>query len=137
MQALGRMSYAWYIWHWPVLVFAAAVLGPLSVAGALAAVALSLVPTVLTHRWVEEPVRRSRRRPRLALAAAPVAAALVVGLGSALAAVQPHIRIDELCAGALCPAVIGNVLVYRQSGHLTATYAATMTPWFDRHLSRA
>ena len=28
VRFVGRMSYAWYVWHWPALVFAAARLGP-------------------------------------------------------------------------------------------------------------
>jgi hypothetical protein len=31
--------------------------------------------------------------------------------------------------------VIGDVLVYRRSGHMTATYAATLAPWLDERLS--
>jgi hypothetical protein len=41
---------------------------------------------------------------------------------------------DRFCLGRLCPAVIGNVLVYRQTGHITATYAATLAPWLERRL---
>ena len=33
----------------------------------------------------------------------------------------------------LCPAVIGDVLVYRNSGHITASFMATMRPWLERH----
>ena len=35
---------------------------------------------------------------------------------------------DAICPGDTCPAVIGGVLVYRTGSHLTATYAATLTP---------
>jgi len=38
------------------------------------------------------------------------------------------------CAGQRCPAVIGDILVYRNSGHITATYTATMTPWLARRI---
>ncbi|HET8953621.1 MAG TPA: hypothetical protein VFN44_24070 [Solirubrobacteraceae bacterium] len=41
-----------------------------------------------------------------------------------------------LCLEDLCPAVIGGVLVYRNSGHLTASFAATLGPWLGRRLPR-
>lgn len=34
-----------------------------------------------------------------------------------------------LCTSDLCPAVIGNVLVYHDASHLTATYARTLAPF--------
>lgn len=34
---------------------------------------------------------------------------------------------DWFCTDDICPAVVGNVMVYRDSEHITATYAATLT----------
>jgi len=86
---VGRISYAWYVWHWPALVFAAAVLGPLSVAEGLSVTIASLVPALITHRWIEEPLRRSKmhlRRPRAILVAAIAGPAAAVLSGVALSA---------------------------------------------------
>jgi hypothetical protein len=44
---------------------------------------------------------------------------------------------DWICPAGTCPAVIGEVLVYRQSAHLTATYAATLAPRLDAALRAA
>jgi len=41
---------------------------------------------------------------------------------------------NELCVGRLCPGVTDDVLVYRNAGHLTATFAATLAPWLSRKL---
>ncbi|RIQ20880.1 acyltransferase [Jiangella rhizosphaerae] len=41
---------------------------------------------------------------------------------------------DYICPGEACPAVIGNVLVYRRGSHLTATYVSTLTPRLDEAL---
>jgi hypothetical protein len=75
VRYLGRISYAWYLWHWPALVFAAAAFGPLSTAQRVAAIAASWVPAELSHRYVEWPVRGAR-----ALRLHP-ARALSLGLG--------------------------------------------------------
>jgi peptidoglycan/LPS O-acetylase OafA/YrhL len=66
---VGDISYSWYLWHWPVIVFAHALLPttPVSVAAA----ALSLVPAWLSYRYVENPIRhdvRMRGRATLVLA---------------------------------------------------------------------
>jgi hypothetical protein len=39
-----------------------------------------------------------------------------------------------VCPEKTCPAVIGDVLVYRNGSHLTATYVRTLTPWLDKQL---
>ncbi|HSK86408.1 MAG TPA: SGNH hydrolase domain-containing protein, partial [Rubrobacter sp.] len=38
------------------------------------------------------------------------------------------------CTKKKCPAVIGDVLVYRNGAHLTATYVRTLTPWLGKQL---
>ena len=36
----------------------------------------------------------------------------------------------------VCPAVVGNALVYRNAGHITATYMRTLSPWLGRRLPK-
>jgi SGNH domain-containing protein len=58
-------------------------------------------------------------------------------ISRALAAVRGVTFVDPLpvlCPRRLCPAVIGDVLVWRGEAHLTATYAATMWRWLERSL---
>ena len=42
--------------------------------------------------------------------------------------------IDILCPRHRCPSVMGRVLVYRNTYHLSATFARTLTPWLGREL---
>jgi peptidoglycan/LPS O-acetylase OafA/YrhL len=96
VRYIGRISYSWYLWHWPAIVFAGAIWGPrISVAVGLAAVAASWIPTQLTHMLIEDPVRRAPALSRLpnraiALGLACTAVALAVGIG--LRAAQPTLR---------------------------------------------
>ncbi|WP_407316890.1 acyltransferase family protein [Isoptericola halotolerans] len=39
-----------------------------------------------------------------------------------------------ICDGDACPAVVGNVLVYRDEGHLSATYVRSLAPLLDERL---
>lgn len=41
---------------------------------------------------------------------------------------------DWICSTSVCPAVIGNVLVYRQGSHLTDTYVRTLTAHLEDQL---
>jgi len=100
IRYVGRISYSWYLWHWPFLVFAAAIWGPrLSVAAGLAAVAASWVPTQLTHMLVEDPVRRApmlKRLPNRALALGLACTLIAVGVGIGLRAAQPSVRTAKI-----------------------------------------
>jgi peptidoglycan/LPS O-acetylase OafA/YrhL len=76
---LGNLSYSWYLWHWPLIVFAGA-LWPHSSGGLVSAAAVSLAPAWLSYRFVESPIRlgeRFRGQSVLRLAAACVAVPIV------------------------------------------------------------
>ena len=100
VRYVGRISYSWYLWHWPFLVFAAAIWGPrLSVAAGLLAVAASWVPTQLTHMLIEDPVRRApalRRLPNRAIGLGLACMAIAVGVGIGLRDSQPTVRLAKI-----------------------------------------
>lgn len=62
MRAIGRGSYSWYLWHWPVLLLAPRVLGhPLGPGGSLGAIMVAGGLAMLTLWLVENPVRFAER----------------------------------------------------------------------------
>jgi hypothetical protein len=83
LQVIGKLSYSWYLWHWPVLTIARSVAGhPLNIWLGLGLAAASVVPAWLSMRLVENPIRfRSplRGRPRQGLALGAALSALTVG----------------------------------------------------------
>jgi hypothetical protein len=44
---------------------------------------------------------------------------------------------DFICANGTCPAVVGNVYVYKDDNHLTKTYVQSMIPMFEKRLLAA
>lgn len=83
-QRVGAWSYSWYLWHWPALLLAPAVLRhSLSEIQALAVAVVSLVIAVMSFVLLERPIRRIEivvRRPALALSAGGVLAAIAIAI---------------------------------------------------------
>lgn len=115
LQAVGRVSYSWYLWHWPVLVLAEAAAGrTLSATERIVLAVGSLGPAILSLQLVENPIRFSHAwaaRPvrgvawGLAGSAAAVVAVLV--FGSAL----PRLDGGAAAAGSeLAPDPTGNAV---------------------------
>ena len=97
LRYIGRVSYAWYLWHWPVLVLVNARFGTPSATGTgaapwplvLAAVALSFALAVISHYLVEQPMRSAgflkvSRGRSLRAGGALVGVALVTSCGLAV-----------------------------------------------------
>jgi hypothetical protein len=88
MVWIGALSYSLYLWHWPFLVAAEGIWGPLRVRYGLVVVVASLIPAWLSYRYVENPLRRSPllASPRRALLAGAAAMTVSVAAGLGLAA---------------------------------------------------
>ena len=96
-QVIGRLSYSWYLWHWPALVLSAALFPNISAFGKIIAAAAALVIASVTHRFFENPIRFHpylTKRPKLSIG-------LAVGLTlCSLSAAALSMRFADLLADA-------------------------------------
>ena len=76
--AIGDASYSLYLWHWPVIVFAALIWGTGGWVLPLAALA-SVIPAVLSYNFLEQPIRRSRTHPVILIVATMLPPLLLAG----------------------------------------------------------
>ena len=94
MRAIGRISYSWYLWHWPVLVLAPAMLGhPLGLGARLTAALLSAGLAWLTLRYLEDPLRftpKIRNSAWRSLGLGAIATVIAVCVGFALLKIVPN-----------------------------------------------
>jgi hypothetical protein len=82
---MGRISYSWYLWHWPLMAFAHIVYGgeaPRLVL--LSAIGASFGAAVLSYLLIEQPFRASRRAPGPLVARYAVASAVMLALCAAV-----------------------------------------------------
>ena len=84
LQWLGRLSYAWYLWHWPLVGIGVVLDRDIGVAGRLVWSGAALGLAWLTHRFIESSAREGRLARIRTEWLAP--AALVVSVGAALVA---------------------------------------------------
>jgi peptidoglycan/LPS O-acetylase OafA/YrhL len=139
MRAIGRVSYSWYLWHWPVLLLAPALLGhPLGLGERLAAAAVSAGLAVLTLRLIENPIRfapQLRRSALRSLAVGGLATAVAVCVGIAALVLVPapvgRTLATQTLTGALGPPLVGgtieqyNAAVRRAYAQVQAAVAAS------------
>lgn len=83
MQWLGRRSYGWYLWHWPLLVGWRMLWPEAGWLWAAVVAGLALLLADLSWRWLERPLRRHAlyRSRRLALALLILVPGMTLGLG--------------------------------------------------------
>ena len=93
MRSIGRLSYSWYLWHWPVLLLAPALFGQsLGLAGRLAMVVVSFGLAILTLHLIENPARFAqglKASAERSLAVGGVLTAIGVGACLVLLMVRP------------------------------------------------
>ncbi|KXF75125.1 acyltransferase [Paramesorhizobium deserti] len=58
-QWTGKLSYSLYLWHWPVIVYAAMLMPDMSIVQRLACLALTFVLSIISYHLVENPIRRN------------------------------------------------------------------------------
>jgi peptidoglycan/LPS O-acetylase OafA/YrhL len=85
LVAIGRISYSWYLWHWPFMAFLRICLAQApTTPQLLAAAALSLIPATLSWRFIEQPFRTSCRPPAQTCARYAAALAATAALPACL-----------------------------------------------------
>jgi peptidoglycan/LPS O-acetylase OafA/YrhL len=101
LQFLGTMSYSWYLWHWPFLVFAAELYPGITASGRILAAIAALGVATIAHNIFENPLRyqpRLIRNPLLSLGfggvlmAVSLSAAIVTMRFANRLAVRPEMR---------------------------------------------
>ena len=89
LRLIGRLSYSWYLWHWPMLVYLRELQSEPSLRLSMAVALASLVPAAATYAWIESPIRfsaRLRKRAKQTVIAAVLLAAVTVAAAYAASA---------------------------------------------------
>ncbi len=95
-QFIGDVSYSWYLWHWPAIIFPLYLWPDMAWTTVLAICIASLLPAYVAHTLVENPIRRSqmlREWPKRALVLGAVCSVTAAGTGVVLAAQNSPIKV--------------------------------------------
>lgn len=111
IQFLGDISYAVYLWHWPLIVLYPCVVGQdLSMIGRVAILALTIVLATVTKVFIEDPVRDAKgwmRSPAAAYGFMAIGVLAIVGV-VVVASVQLD-RQRELIASSIADAASSGI----------------------------
>ncbi|MFZ2994730.1 acyltransferase family protein [Sphingobium sp.] len=84
MQFVGRVSYSWYLWHWPLFYLNRIAAGEGSGVNPVILVLTSLLLGIVSWRFIEQPLRRRVLSDRVVLVRYFFAAGVVAGAGALL-----------------------------------------------------
>ena len=127
MRLVGRLSYSWYLWHWPALVYLREVAPDASTRLRVVVAVLALVPAAATYVLVESPIRfstRLRAHARSVVAAALALAVVMIGAATVADRYAQHVLASPRVVGIL--AAKTRARVYADNCHLSLR--ATTSP---------
>jgi peptidoglycan/LPS O-acetylase OafA/YrhL len=130
-QLLGKVSYSWYLWHWPVLMFAPLALGQvMSPSLRVQAVFVSLVLAVTSYFHVELPCRRLPLRSGVWVLSGPALAGLTAVLALLFSSTLPTLTGSGSAAQAAVLAGADTVMVQEAlaRGLRTAAVPSNLKP---------
>lgn len=111
-QFIGKVSYGWYLWHWPLLILAP-IIFPVSIqAGRIVAVTASLVMATVSHLALEQPIRRSRIFQGKSLIV--IGASMVITLGLAASLLSLDLYSESVPEKSEPPYKIEFPVIYKQ-----------------------
>jgi hypothetical protein len=87
LARIGDLSYSWYLWHWPVLVFCATAFPARGVFATSVALVAPLALAEIAYRFIEIPIRHSKslaRREARTIVLALVVSGGVAAVGTGL-----------------------------------------------------
>ncbi len=134
MQCLGRVSYSWYLWHWPMLIMIPMIVGhPLGVLSRAGVIWLSLVTAIVSFFVIEEPMRLTGRTTRswfiggaVITAAVLVVSMLVIAYPRASVGTGAAVSITKVDSST--PAALAEVQQAIEAGVATGAAPRNLTP---------
>jgi peptidoglycan/LPS O-acetylase OafA/YrhL len=119
LRYIGDRSYSFYLWHWPVLVIAAAYVGhDLSTIVRIGLLAGAFLLSILSYALVENPLRQMSWRPRTGALLWPASAAVILAVAMPLLG-----SLDGTAAR------IANASAAVRPAALTTNHLAARTSW--------
>jgi peptidoglycan/LPS O-acetylase OafA/YrhL len=124
-QWLGEISYPLYLWHWPLLVLPSTYFArPLEVYERILAIVATIVFADLTHRFIEEPFRKTKTAPTLVFKRSGVITLVSVLIGTVIIfSSSDKIDVSGINGAVSLAQIKARPLVYDDGCH--ANYAQT------------
>ncbi len=123
---VGRVSYGWYLWHWPLLVLGPSALGrSINWVGSLAVAGVAFGLAVITNVFIEQVAARGRRGRRHWFVLGAALSAAVTAVAALVIAAPPAPLADSGPAPVLD---LASVDAAQLSGLLEAAYRSPAVP---------